>query len=33
VIADTVGAILKYRDDIERIRGSEATRLLAEALA
>lgn len=33
VIADTVGAILKYRDDIERIRGGEAARLLAEALA
>lgn len=33
VIADTVGAILKYRDDIERIRGGEAGRLLAEALA
>jgi MoxR-like ATPase len=32
VIADTVGAILKYRDDIERIRGGEAARLLAEAL-
>jgi MoxR-like ATPase len=32
VIADTVGAILKYRDDIERIRGGEAGRLLAEAL-
>jgi MoxR-like ATPase len=33
VIADTVGAILKYRDDIERIRSGEAGRLLAEALA
>ncbi len=33
VIADTVGAILKYRDDIDRIRGGEAGRLLAEALA
>lgn len=33
VIADTVGAILKYRDDIDRIRGGEAGRLLAAALA
>jgi MoxR-like ATPase len=33
VIADTVGAILKYRDDIERIRGGDVARLLDEALA
>jgi MoxR-like ATPase len=33
VIADTVGAILKYRDDIERIRGGEVARILDEALA
>ena len=31
VIADTVGAILKYQDDIAKIQGSEATRILEEA--
>jgi MoxR-like ATPase len=31
VIADTLGAILKYQDDIQRIQGSEARRLLDEA--
>ena len=31
VIADTLGAILKYQDDIQRIQGSEARRLLEEA--
>ena len=30
VIADTLGAILKYQDDIQRIEGSEAKRLLEE---
>jgi MoxR-like ATPase len=30
VIADTLGAILKYQDDIARIQGSEAKRLLEE---
>ena len=30
VIADTLGAILKYQDDIARIEGSEARRLLEE---
>ncbi|MDE3121046.1 MAG: MoxR family ATPase [Paracoccaceae bacterium] len=30
VIADTLGAILKYQDDIARIQGSEARRLLEE---
>ncbi|WP_099826377.1 AAA family ATPase [Oceaniglobus indicus] len=30
VIADTLGAILKYQDDIQRIQGAEATRLLDE---
>ena len=30
VIADTLGAILKYQDDIARIQGSEARRLLDE---
>jgi MoxR-like ATPase len=31
VIADTLGAILKYQDDIQKIQGSEARRLLDEA--
>jgi len=30
VIADTLGAILKYQDDIQKIAGSEAARLLSE---
>jgi MoxR-like ATPase len=30
VIADTLGAILKYQDDIQKLQGSEAARLLAE---
>ncbi|SEN34522.1 MoxR-like ATPase [Gemmobacter aquatilis] len=30
VIADTLGAILKYQDDIQKIQGSEAKRLLDE---
>jgi MoxR-like ATPase len=33
VIADTLGAILKYRDDIARLEGSEARRLLEETRA
>jgi len=33
VIADTLGAILKYQDDIQRIQGSEAKRLLDEVRA
>jgi MoxR-like ATPase len=33
VIADTLGAILKYQDDIMRIQGSEAARLLNEVRA
>ena len=33
VIADTLGAILKYQDDIARISGSEAARILEEARA
>ncbi|MBJ3762229.1 MoxR family ATPase [Maribius pontilimi] len=28
VIADTLGAILKYQDDIQKLQGSEATRIL-----
>ncbi|MEZ5797482.1 MAG: MoxR family ATPase [Paracoccaceae bacterium] len=31
VISDTLGAILKYQDDIQKIQGSEAKRLLDEA--
>ncbi len=30
VIADTVGAILKYQDDIQKLEGSDAKRLLDE---
>ena len=33
VIADTLGAILKYQDDIVRVNGSEAARILTEAKA
>ena len=33
VIADTLGAILKYQDDIQRIQGGEAKRLLDEVRA
>ena len=32
-IADTLGAILKYQDDIAKLQGSEAKRLLDEARA
>jgi MoxR-like ATPase len=33
VIADTLGAVLKYQDDISKLQGSEAKRLLDEARA
>ena len=33
VIADTLGAVLKYQDDIARLQGSEAKRLLDQARA
>lgn len=33
VIADTIGAILKYQDDIQKLQGSEAKRLLDEVKA
>ncbi|MEO1549016.1 MAG: MoxR family ATPase [Pseudomonadota bacterium] len=33
VISDTLGAILKYQDDIQKLEGSEAKRLLDEAKA
>ena len=33
VIADTLGALLKYQDDIARLEGSEAKRILSEARA
>ena len=32
-VNDTLGALLKYQDDIARVRGSEAERLLAEVRA
>ena len=31
VIADTMGAILKYQDDIQKLQGSEAKRILDQA--
>lgn len=33
VIADTLGAILKYQDDINQLQGSEAKRILEQARA
>ncbi|MEY1555796.1 AAA family ATPase [Yoonia sp. R2331] len=33
VIADTLGALLKYQDDIQKLQGSEAARLLDAARA
>lgn len=33
VIADTLGAILKYQDDIQKLQGSEAGRILDEVRA
>ena len=30
---DTLGVLLKYQDDIERVAGAEAERMLAEARA
>ncbi|RYG92732.1 MoxR family ATPase [Loktanella sp. IMCC34160] len=33
VIADTLGAVLKYQDDIQRLQGTEAQRILDEARA
>jgi len=33
VIADTLGALLKYQDDIARLQGSEAARILDEVRA
>ena len=33
VIADTLGAVLKYQDDIAKIAGSEATSILDRARA
>ena len=29
-INNTLGTLLKYQDDIEKIRGSEASRILAD---
>ena len=33
VVNDTLGVLLKYRDDLERVQGEEAARLVAEAKA
>ncbi|WP_300031109.1 MoxR family ATPase [uncultured Roseobacter sp.] len=33
VIADTLGAVLKYQDDIQKLQGSEAKRILDEVRA
>ena len=33
VIADTLGALLKYQDDIQKLQGSEAKRILDDAQA
>ena len=33
VIADTLGALLKYQDDIARLQNAEVTRILDEARA
>jgi len=33
IVSDTLGALLKYQDDVERIRGDEASRILAEVRA
>ena len=33
VIGDTLGAILKYQDDIQKLQGSEAKRILDQAKA
>ncbi|MFP6735822.1 MAG: MoxR family ATPase, partial [Rhodospirillales bacterium] len=30
MVNDTLGTLLKYQDDIQKIEGSEATRLLNE---
>ena len=32
-VNNTLGVLLKYRDDLERIAGEEATRLVTEAKA
>ena len=33
VVNDTLGALLKYQDDVARVRGDEATRILSEIRA
>ena len=33
VVDDTLGVLLKYQDDIARIKGSEAARILSEVQA
>ena len=32
-VNDTLGTLLKYQDDIARVRGSEAERILSEVQA
>ena len=32
-VNNTLGVLLKYRDDLERVAGAEAERMLAEASA
>jgi hypothetical protein len=32
-VNNTLGVLLKYRDDLERVAGEEAERLVAEAKA
>jgi hypothetical protein len=32
-VNNTLGVLLKYRDDLERVAGEEAERLVAEARA
>ena len=33
MVSDTLGAVLKYQDDIAKIAGSEASRILDDARA
>jgi hypothetical protein len=31
IVSDTLGVLLKYQDDIAKVRGAEAAKLVAEA--
>ena len=33
IVNDTLGALLKYQDDVARVRGDEAARILTEIRA